>query len=313
MLANGKDYAVSYLILPDGTIQVTTEQEALALRAHLLTATPDIAALQGQLRGLADVVRACQDELGGADPAALAGLIRKLRLMEPSDQLRIERNYWRARSMELGEEVIIWQRRAGRDVLPTTEIFADLLAKVKAASSNYALQLAAAKPAAEPRALAAHGERTAASPPPAAVAPKSSAPAAEPAPVAVPEPAPPPRVELRMIRSFLSMSQRELAAALGQTQARISLMERGTARVSPELLAAARALTASPSDGSPGAEPAAGSDSEDAAGKPLPAPRAADSPVLQNHPLSDADLDELAGIDPDESTSEVTHAEGAAP
>lgn len=308
----GKDYAVSYLILSDGTIQVSTEQEALALRAHLLAATPDIAALQGQLRGLREVVRACQDELGGADPEALAGLIRKLRLMEPSDQLRIERNYWRARSMELGEEVIIWQRRAGRDVLPTTEIFADLLAKVKAASSNYALQLAAAKPAAEPRALAAHEERTAASPPPASVTPQSSAPSTELAPAPPPDQGPLPRIELRMIRSFLGMSQRELAAALGQTQARISLMERGSAKMSPELLEAARALVSPPADGSPGVSPGTASESEDP-GDPLTAPRAVGSPGPQKHPISDADLDELEGIDSDDDSPEATYAEGAAP
>lgn len=286
--ARGKEYAVSYLILPDGTIQVTTEQEALAIRAHLLSATPDIAALQGQLRILNEVLRACQDELGGAAPEALPGLIRKLRLMEPNDQLRIERNYWRARSMELGEEVIIWQRRAGRDAAPTTEIFADLQAKVKAACSNFAQQLEAARPASEPRAVASSAAAPADRPPPESIASQAASADREVGPeLGAGDPSP--RLELRQIRERLGFSQRELAAALGQTQDRISLMERGSARIALSLLAAARALessTGQPGAAAAGAAPAAAEDAPPDSAAPAP-----ERPPV----LSDADLEELAG------------------
>lgn len=292
---------MSYLILADGTIQVTTEQEALAIRAHLLAGTPDIAALQGRLRGLSEVLRACQDELGGAAPEAIPGLIRQLRLMEPNDQLRIERNYWRARSMELGEEVILWQKRAGRDVLPTTEVFADLQAKVKAACSNFAQQLAGAKPASETRALVIGAERPPADSPPDDLAPVSAPASGD----SSSEPAcsvPSPRLELRQIRERLGLSQRELASALGQTQARISLMERGNARVAPDLLAAARALgSAAKPEAEEAAPPAT-------AGPPTPteAPPQDVKPMAERAlTLSDADLDELAG--PDASCDDETH------
>lgn len=283
-----------YLILADGTIQVTTEQEALAIRAHLLAGTSDIAALQGRLRDLGEVLRACQDELGGAAPEALPGLIRKLRLMEPNDQLRIERNYWRARSMELGEEVIIWQKRAGRDVLPTAEVFADLQAKVKAACSNFAELLAAARPASKDRALTSGADRQADRPPPEDLAP--AGPAAHSNTGQELGGGHSPRLELRQIRERLGMSQRGLAAVLGQTQARISLMERGNARVTPELLSAARALGSSAKQEAEAGQTTAPQDVarpiEPSAVTPQDPPAAA-----HEMSISDADLDELAGMD----------------
>lgn len=301
---------MSYLILADGTIQVTTEQEALAIRAHLLAGTPDIAALQGRLRSLSEVLRACQDELGGAAPEALPGLIRQLRLMEPNDQLRIERNYWRARSMELGEECIIWQKRAGRDALPTAEVFADLQAKVKAACSNFALQMAAAKPASEPRVLAARSDQPAADrPPPDDLTPDAAAPPCEPSAERAGGSLPP-RLELMQIRERLGLSQRELAAELGQTQARISLMERGNAKVAPELLAAARAL------GSPAKQEANGVAPPDEV-RPVEqqGPPAMDMPAPdRSMSISDADLDELAGVDASEDAgADDAHTDGEAP
>jgi transcriptional regulator with XRE-family HTH domain len=101
-----------------------------------------------------------------------------------------------------------------------------------------------------------------------------------------------PRLKLRQIRERLGMSQRELAATLGQTQARISLMERGNVRVAPELLAAALALE------SPAKQEAGRAGPQDVArpGEPPAVAPQDPPPAAQLMSISDADLDELAGM-----------------
>lgn len=278
-----KDDFVSYLVLPDGTIQVSSEQEALALRMLLLGAAPDLATLQEILREQAAIIRSCQNELGCADPKELAGLIRKLRLTQPDDQLRIERNYWRTRSMELGEEVVIWQRRAGRHLQPTQEIFADLAAKVQAAASSYARELEASR-------AHASAARTAAAPP--------ALPAGSPELVSESSAEEPEsdvlssRVELRRIREQLCLSQRAFAAKLEMNQARISQLERGGARVSDEVLIAARALLAARAALQESSEP-----------RPVNEPEPQRKPTDRFTGLEDDDSD------PDEVSSEDAYLE----
>lgn len=169
------------------------------------------------------------------------------------------------------------------------------------------LERAAARPAGDSRALPAGANLQADSPPPGDLAPTASAAQGGPSSESAAD-TPSPRQELRQVRERLGMSQRELAAALGLTQARISLMERGTARVAPELLAAVRAL-ASPTRNE--AEEAAPHDVARPVDPPALPPE--DPPAAERElSLTDADLDELAGVDASEDDgADDAHTDGA--
>lgn len=146
-------------------------------------------------------------------------LIKMLRTLRPDDQLRIERNYHRARAIELAEEVIIWRRRAEGPTKPTQDLFAQLELQVKAAASIYATNIAAKLPPTPALQETFYPEPAAPAPAPAATDP---------------------RAEFAQIRATLRLSQAAMAYRLKTSQGQISKWERGSCAIPADILRRAR-------------------------------------------------------------------------
>lgn len=200
-----------------------------------------------ELQELRTFVFALRAELRGADTLPdLLATVRMLRTATPDERLRIERNYWHGRAMDLAEE---------RDALIRNRKPRLLFAGDAADPAVSMNAPGPAKPEAEPVPMPAPAVSAAEDPVPAdipAETPTAPPPneawnqvVAQMVTVTTSEEASPREMgrELLLIRQRLGWSQARMAEALGRVgQSELSKMERGMARIRPEHLQRARAL-----------------------------------------------------------------------